>query len=71
MTEKNCSTCVFYEPKKGSLTLGTCEYPVPEYLTVSSSGGKYRSNPEYTGIECPTYKSKAEVAVEAIKDHRS
>ena len=70
MTEKNCLTCVFYEPPKSGTTCGTCGYPVPEYLTVGLSGGNFLGHPAHTGTNCATYKSRIDLVDEA-KTHNA
>lgn len=70
MTDKNCSSCVYYEPKKEPLTLGMCEYPVPEYLTTGNSGGSFIGHPDYQGANCSVYKSKLDLASEAIDNQK-
>lgn len=56
---KNCAECVFYQAAKKGYTCGTCEYPVPEYLTMSSC--KFISSPEYIGTECAVFKSRLDL----------
>lgn len=66
MSDKSCSTCVFFEPSNPPLALGRCGYPVPEWLSIQV--GNYISLPHYEGKNCPTHKSKADLAENALQE---
>lgn len=63
----NCATCVFYSVPNRTSSTGTCDYPIPEWLRLMPSGN-WIPNPEYSGQECATYKSRADVLAAEIKE---
>lgn len=66
MTDKSCSTCLFFQPSTGPACLGRCKYPVPEWLRIQ--GNSYISLPEYEGKNCPVHKSQADLEVMALQE---
>ena len=60
--DKNCDECVFYkQPKSTGSLCGVCDYPVPEWIKTGASGGGFIGSPEYTGLDCATFKSRADI----------
>jgi hypothetical protein len=68
MSVKCCTTCVFCKPSTKEFSMATCEYPVPEWLTIACS--RYIANPGYSGSNCATYKSLQQIS-EAVINAKS
>ena len=62
---KCCKECVFYVPPDQGFSCGTCDYPVPEYLKITSSGA-FIGYPTVSGADCAVFKSKAEIASDEL-----
>jgi len=56
MSFRCCKNCKHYYPPKAGYICGKCEYPVPEYLKVTSSGN-FISQPVYSGRDCAVFQS--------------
>jgi len=66
----NCKGCVYFTPKQSNTNMGRCDYPIPEWIRISVSGGAFISNEEYSGQECAVYKCKLDVMEEPIKTNK-
>ena len=68
MTDKCCNNCVFYKDKQEAVTPGTCDYPVPDWIKIGTSGGGFIMNPKFSGESCSTFKSRADIVHAAKYD---
>ena len=57
-----CIDCVFYRQKEEHYTLGTCRYPMPEYITMQLGGGNFIPY-EQGDNECATFKAFSDIAI--------
>ena len=59
--DKCCNDCVFYKPRQKGLSCGACDYPVPEWIKIGTSGGGFIGMETHEGTNCATFKSRAEI----------